>query len=90
MATYEVPLANVATKAALTGAREYLKAHQLKADPADLTERLRSWVEKMLPQALQDAKEAREAGMADVAEQTFLASMMLAGIGAAKEAGLPA
>ncbi|MGH8897007.1 MAG: hypothetical protein ACRDZ4_08310 [Egibacteraceae bacterium] len=82
-------LAQAAAQIAMRGAREYLNRHSLKADPAALSETLRSWVKIKLPEALKDAKDAIEAGMHQIAEQTFAASMFQAGIEAAKEASKP-
>jgi len=82
-------LGEVATAAALGGAMEYLKAHRLTAIPSDLRECLAAHVKAAVPKALADAKEAFAAGMPEVAEQTFAATMVLAGIEAAKEAGYP-
>jgi len=79
-------LADVAVKAATQGAVEYIKANNLKVDFANLSESLRTMVMIRLPAALHDAKEALDAGMDQVANQTFLASMVLAGIDAAKKA----
>lgn len=73
--------ANVAIRAAIA----YMQRHGLTADPAALSEALRTRVKAALPQALADAKEALEAHMEQVAMQTFAASMAMAGIEAAKE-----
>jgi len=82
-------LARAAMEIAARGAAEYLRQHKLKADPDALLSTLRSWVKAKLPEALHDAKEALDANMGAAAEQTFKASMVLAGIEAAKEAGFP-
>lgn len=82
-------LGAVAANAAMRASLEYLKAHNLKAEAGPLAECLRSHVKFRFPLALKDALEALECGMAKVAQSTFLASMALAGIEAAKEAGLP-
>jgi len=79
-------LADAAVVIAARGARQYLDVHKLKADPAALTACLKSWVKIKFPEALNDAKAAISAGMHAVAEQTFAATMRLAGIEAAKEA----
>jgi hypothetical protein len=78
-------LMDVAIKAATQGAIEHIKANSLKVDFATLSESLRSMTKIRMPAALHDAKAALDAGMGSVAEQTFLASMVLAGIEAAKE-----
>ena len=79
-------LADAAVMMASRGARQYLDVHKLKADPAALTACLKSWVKIKFPEALNDAKAAISAGMHQIAEQTFAATMRLAGIEAAKEA----
>ena len=90
VSTYNIGLARFAVDAAARSAVEYLKAHNLKADPDALLSCIRSWCKIKLPEALRDAKDALDAGMSQAAEQTFAATMALAGIEAAKEAGLPA
>ena len=82
-------LADAAVMMAARGARQYLDTHKLTADPAALTACLKSWVKAKFPEALKDAKDAISAGMHAVAEQTFAATMRLAGIEAAKEAARP-
>jgi len=82
-------LAEVAMRCAVSGATEYLGRHNLQADPGALTECLRSWVLLKLPEALSDADVALRAGMVQAAESTFVASLVLAGVEAAKEAGRP-
>lgn len=80
----------IGAETAMRAAAEYLRAHSLQADTRALCECIRSWIKIKLPEALRDAKEALDAGMGQVAETTFRASMALAGIEAAKEAGFPA
>ena len=82
-------LGQAAFDIAARGACEYLKAHNLRADIPALTQCVRSWCTVKMPEALQDARAAAEIGMVDVAEQTFAATMVLAGIEAAKETGYP-
>ncbi len=83
-------LINVAGETAMRGAAEYLAAHNLVSnDDKALCECIKSWIKINLPQALADAKEALDAGMEQAANATFLLSMKLAGIEAAKECGLP-
>jgi hypothetical protein len=82
-------LADVAVTIATRAAAEYLRVHCLKADPEALAECLKSWCKIQLPRALADAKDALDARMPQVAEATFAASMVQAGIEAAKEAGFP-
>ena len=76
----------VATQAAM----RYLETHNLTADPDALASCLTSWVRAKLPEALRDAKEALDAGLTEYAELTYNATIVLAGIEAAKEAGFPA
>ena len=82
-------LAQVATDTAILAAATYLRKHGLQAPPEVLSSFLMDWIKIKLPEALRDAKEAIDAGMAEAAQQTFLASMMQAGIEAAKESGFP-
>ena len=89
MTTPTGALAEAAMKIATRGAVAYLDKNHLQADASALAECLRSWVKIQMPQALKDAKEALAVGMGQVAEQTFAASMVLAGVEAAKEAGFP-
>lgn len=83
-------LANVASIIVAKGAQEYLRVHNLKANPESLAACCKSWLKIQLPIALRDAKEAIDCGMTQVAEATFKASLIQAGIEAAKEAGIPA
>ena len=82
-------LGQIAVETATRAALEFLRAHDQEADNAALAECLRSWCKAKLPGALHDAREAIEAGIGQVAEATFRASMAQAGIEAAKEAGFP-
>lgn len=82
-------LVDAGAQIAMRAAAEYLRRHDLGADPAALTATLRAWLKIKLPEAMRDARQALEAGMGKVAEQTFAASMAQAGIEAAKEAGFP-
>ena len=86
----EKGVAELAQQCAVIGATRYLQANGLKADPSALADCLMSWIKAKLPEALHDAREAYEANMAQVGETTFRATMMQAGIEAAKEAGFPA
>ena len=76
----------VATQIAAEGARRYLAAHNLRTDTGTLARFLAFWVKQQLPAALADAKKALDCGMDKAAESTFAASMILAGIEAAKVA----
>lgn len=87
MNTNTNPLAQVASQIVIRAALEYLRARRLQADPESLAECCKSWTKIQLPGALADAKAALDANMGQVAEATFRASMVLAGIEAAKEAG---
>lgn len=73
----------------VNGARAYLDVHNLKADDKVLCECIKSWMKINLKGALDDAREAFDCGMSDIAIASFAASMKLAGIEAAKEAGFP-
>jgi hypothetical protein len=83
-------LAEAAVTIAQAGAVDYLNRNKLKANPEALKECLKSWINLKLPEALHDAKEAFECGMTQIGVTTFKASMLSAGIEAAKEAGMPA
>lgn len=83
-------LMSVAAQIVAEGAAEYLRKNNLRADPSALASCCKSWCAIKLPEALRDAKEAMECGMDRVANQTFAATMVLAGIEAAKESGFPA
>jgi hypothetical protein len=78
-------LATIAAQAVLNGAVEYLRANKLTADNGLLASKCREHARLALRPALADAKEAIDAHMGQCAEATFLASMALAGIAAAKE-----
>lgn len=82
-------LADAAAMIALRAARAYLDQHKLTATPTALSACLTSWVNAKLPEALADARSAFACHMDKAAVQTFGASMALAGIEAAKEAGEP-
>ena len=82
-------LVSVAIQIASVGAAEYLRRHNLKASPEALRECLAAWVKIKLPEAMKDAKAALDSHMTQAAEATFKASLIAAGIEAAKEAGMP-
>lgn len=83
-------LAMMACRCATTAALAYIRQHQLHLDDCGpLNACIAAHVKAAMPAALHDAKEAIDCGMRDVAEHTFAASMALAGIEAAKEAGQP-
>lgn len=77
--------ANIVVKAAVT----YLQVHHLTADQAALAECCKSWTRIKLPEAIRDAKEAMDCHMHQAAEATFKASLIQAGIEAAREASRP-
>jgi hypothetical protein len=79
-------LGQLAADTAMKAAVHYIKFHGLKVDTDTLVETLRANCKIQLPVALRDAKEALDANMEAVAEQTFIATMVLAGHDAAKEA----
>lgn len=82
-------LIDAACRIAAKGAMEYLRVNHLTADNDALAACLKSWVKAKWDEAMRDAKEALEANMGQVAESTFAASMLQAGIEAAKEASRP-
>ncbi len=82
-------LPQLAIVVATRGAMEWLKAHNLVADDDALVERVKSWCRIKFPVAVKDARQAYESGRLDAAILTFDASMVQAGIEAAKEASWP-
>lgn len=87
--------ANECLRLAARGAFDYLARNgsDLADDLADeIHPYLREAIKRAAPGALRDAKEAQACGMEQVAVTTFAASMVQAGIAAAKlyEAGAPA
>jgi hypothetical protein len=87
----EQAVARMCERAAVRGAQQYLAAHHLKADSAALSACIMSWIKAKLPEAVNDAMDAfKIPGMEKIAEATFAATMVQAGIEAAKEAGFPA
>ncbi len=80
-------LGTVAAEVAMKAAVAYVHSEQVVVTEAiitDLLEALRVTVKEAVGPALDDAREAFEAGMPQVAEATFVASMRIAGIKAAK------
>ena len=67
-------------------AQSYLERHGLTANPETLSACLSSNCKARMAEAFADAKAALDCGMNKVAVQTFLATFVLAGIEAAKEA----
>jgi hypothetical protein len=82
-------LPQLAIVVAIRGATEWLQANNLVADDASLVECVKSWCRIKFPAAVMDARQAYEAGQPDAAILTFDASMVQAGIEAAKEASWP-
>ena len=82
-------LGDLGAKTAMRSAANYLHQHKMTANVDALLECLRSWCKIQLPRALDDAKKAADCGMDEAAIATFTASMAIAGIEAAKEAGFP-
>ncbi len=83
-------LGTIAAELAMKAAAEYIRDNKLKVlDYNAATECLRSYCKSWLPMALEDAKQAFECGMTQVAEATFRATMAQAGIEAAKEFAWP-
>lgn len=82
-------LADAAGIIAANGAREYLRVHNLTASKEALSACLVSWIKAQMPVALADAKQAFDCHMDEIAVTTFKASMIQAGIEAAKEASFP-
>ena len=79
-------LASESIRAAARGAAEYLAQNggdDVSAD--DLHPVLVRHVQAALPGAIKDCNEAADCGMGAVAATTYMASMTLAGIAAAKE-----
>lgn len=71
---------------AVRGAQEYLHVHNLQCDTSRLAECVSRHCQLQLKQALANAKVAFDCGMEQVGMATFKASMIQAGIDAAKEA----
>src|SRR5438034_1295238 len=80
-------LGTVCVKIGYIAARAYLDRHGLKADEDALIACVKSHCKAVVRQAADDAREAFACGMDKIAEETFKASMILAGVEAAKEAG---
>lgn len=82
-------LADAALRIAARGAREYMHQRNLDADAGTLFECVKAHIRTALPEALEDARQAIECNMGQVAEQLFATSMLQAGIEAAKECAMP-
>jgi hypothetical protein len=78
-------LGEAAVKAAIHGAKSYLLANNLDADNDALAEAILRHVDAKMDDAMADVKAALDCHMYQVAEATFRATMIQAGIDAAKE-----
>ena len=81
-------LVRIAADTAMRAAADYCRLNSVKVmDFEAATQILRAEVKVAMNEALDDAKKAVSAHMSQVAVQTFRASMMQAGIRAAKQFG---
>ena len=82
-------LGTLAAQTAMKGAADWFRANVTGISASDAADRLVPAIRKhaalALPAAMADAKEALDAGMGAAAEATFLASMKISGITAAKD-----
>ena len=78
-------LAKAGCEIAMRAAAKYVQENKLAPDLEQLVSALKQHINDALPVALQDAREALECRMDAIAERTFAASMVVAGIKAAKE-----
>ena len=74
---------------AANAARCWLDRHHRHAPDDVLTAALKAQIAAALPAALADSKDAFDCGMDQAAAHTFQASMVLAGVAAAKAAACP-
>lgn len=82
-------LAHQSIRIAIHGAQQFLKLANANVNPEALRHFVKEQCKAALDGALHDAELAFEAGMTQVAAATFSASMVLAGIAAAKLASDP-
>jgi len=82
-------LVETAADIAMKAAAEYARVNGLKYETEAMVACLRAHLKAGWKAALYDAKQALDAGMPQVAEATFKASMAQIGIEAAREAGFP-
>ncbi len=82
-------LAAASIAIAVKGAQKWLEAKKLTAPPVLLAAAIQERVKAGLDEALADAKAALDCGMGRAAEQTFTASMVLAGMAAAEQVATP-
>lgn len=79
-------LVRIAADTALRAAADYVRLNKIEVKDYDLaTQVLRAEVKLAMDEALDDAAQATKCGMGQVAVATFRASMMAAGIRAAKQ-----
>ena len=82
-------LGTIAAEVAMKAAADYMRVNRIASTEANITavvDALRVTCKEAVGPALDDAKAAIDAGMPDVAQATFLASIRLAGIAAVKRA----
>lgn len=77
-------LSRMAMAIATNAAKTFMTKHGLSASNEALATTLQKELAAAIPDALADAREAFNCGMIEVADQTFRASMALAGIKAAQ------
>lgn len=78
-------LATIAATTAMRATADYMRLNQVHvSDFQAATDVIREEIHATLGEALSDAKKALEAGMDRIAEATFKASMVQAGINAGK------
>lgn len=85
-------LGKVAMAAAVAGAKDYLRAHGLTINPAEKEQFLADLEDAICetgPDAVQDALDAAEAGMYEVAQATYIASFRNAGIATVEKYAAP-
>ena len=77
-------LVKIAAETAMQAAADYLRNNDPKADLDLVIKQMRQLIAAGLDEALADANDAIDANMGHMAEATFLASIRLIGIRAAK------
>ncbi len=81
----EAQLAKISVEYAIRGATDYLRLNGIEVSDAQrLLDLIRAQVKADIDEALNEAKDAIECNMTQVAECTFRAAMVQAGIMAAK------
>jgi len=79
-------LVRIAADTAMRAAADYVRLHKIQVKDYDAaTQVLRAEVKLAVNEALDDASKAAKCGMSQIAVHTFMASMMQAGIRAAKQ-----